>query len=141
MGYPSLRQLKFNPFLAPNDVPRHMERLPVATAMSNVTRSDKESHEMIAGQAYNRKQLVVVRYGWLAFPIALVVLGLTFLVATIIETSKSEQGELGAWKTSAMPALIYNIPEGYQRELYGHSSEGAGSSKTRRKVKLQLLPK
>jgi hypothetical protein len=60
MGYPSLRQLNFNPFLAPNDVPRHMERL--ATAMSNAIRSDKESHEMIAGQAYNRKQFVVVRY-------------------------------------------------------------------------------
>ena len=54
---PSLRKLKINPFLAPSNVSRHMERL--ATAMTSVIRFD-DSHNMITGQAYNRKQFFAV---------------------------------------------------------------------------------
>jgi hypothetical protein len=136
---PSLRKLRMHPFLAPNDVPRHMQRL--ATALSNVIRSDNDNKEMITGQAYNRKQFIVVHWEWLAFPIALLVLSLGFLVATISKTSSVEHGELGVWKTSAMPALIYSLPEEYQRELHGRSSDGNGNSNSARKVKSQVVPK
>jgi hypothetical protein len=139
LGYPSLRELKLNPLLSPNNVPRHMERL--ATAISSVIRSDTDSHEMIMGQAYNRKQFIIVRWEWLTFPAALLVLSLAFLVATIIKTSRFEHGDLGVWKTSAMPALIYSLPEELQRELQKHTSEGTRGSKQARKLKLQLLPK
>jgi hypothetical protein len=70
-----------------------MERL--ASARSNAIRSDNDSDEMITGQAYNRKQFIAVRWQWLAFPIALLVLGLGFLVATISKTSSVEHVEIG----------------------------------------------
>jgi hypothetical protein len=37
--------------------------------------------------------------------------------------------------------LIYSLPEDYQRELHGRSSDGNGNSNSARKVKLQLVPK
>jgi hypothetical protein len=116
-----------------------MERL--ATALSNAIRSDNDSNEMTTGQAYNRKHFIEVRWEWLAFPIALLVLSLGFLVATIGKTSSVEHVELGVWKTSAMPALIYSLPEEYHGELHGHSSEGTERSNSAKKVKLQLVPK
>ena len=135
---PSLRKLKINPFLAPSNVSHHMERL--ATAITSVIRSD-DSHNMITGQAYNRKQFIVVRWEWLTFPIALLILSLAFLVATIMKTSRSEHGDLGVWKTSAMPTLLYGLPEEYQSGLRGHGPEVIRGSKQTKKLRLQLLPK
>ncbi|KAH6632988.1 hypothetical protein C7974DRAFT_163116 [Boeremia exigua] len=136
---PNLRKLQFNPFQAPNNITRHMERL--AIAMTNVMRSDVDSNDIITGQAYNKKQFVVVRWEWLTFPLALLVLSLAFLVATIVKTSRGDHEELGIWKTSAMPALIYSLPENVQRELEGRTSEGFGDSEKAKKVKIQLLPR
>lgn len=135
---PKSRKLKFNPFLAPNNLTRHMERL--ATAITNVMRSALDSNEMIAGEAYNKKQFVLVRWEWLAFPIALLILSLLFLVATILKTSKDGNGEMGIWKTSAMPTLIYSLPGEVQRELRGTQRQDSENNERMKKVKIRLLP-
>lgn len=83
-----------------------MDRL--ATALTNVVRSDVNSYEMVPGLAYNRKQFIAVSWAWLTLPLALLVLSLVFLVSTIVKTSGDGDGEMVLWKTSAMPALIFS---------------------------------
>ena len=131
---PRIRTLTFNAWQAPNDIVSHMTRL--ATAMTNAMRSNVESNALVYGLAYNRKQFVLVRWEWLVFPLALLMLSLGFLIATIIRTSNGEHDGMGVWKTSAMPTLVYSLPEQVQRDL-----DGVGSSKNQaRKVRIRLLP-
>ncbi|KAG9187404.1 hypothetical protein G6011_05275 [Alternaria panax] len=133
---PSTRFLDFNPWLAPNNVTHHMERL--ASAMTNVMRSNADSSEMIPGKAYNMEKFVHINWPWLIFPLLLLVLSLVFLVSTIVKTSRDT--ETGIWKTSAMPALIYSLPKETQSKL-NPASTWNDSDKSRRKVRIKLLPK
>ena len=128
---PSTRFLDFNPWLAPNNVTRHMERL--ASALTNVIRSNPKSNEMLIGEAYNEEKFIHINWSWLIFPILLLILSLVFLVATIFKTSKDT--DTGIWKTSAMPALIYSLPSDLQ--------QGLAKSVTSRskKVRIKLMPK
>jgi hypothetical protein len=109
-GY--IRLLRFNPWLAPNNVPRPMERL--AIAMNNATRSSSSSM-MLAGKSYCVETYVAVHWSWLAFSFILLFLGLIFLVTTILETPR--EGAVGIWKISAMPTLIYGLPQEFQASL------------------------
>jgi hypothetical protein len=135
---PSLRKLVYNPLLAPNNVTHHMQRF--ALALTNAIRSDVDSNEMVSGLAYNKKQFVIVRWWWLLFPFALLLLSLIFLVATVIRTSKDSNEDLGVWKTSAMPTLIYSLPKEVQRKLRERDSEECEAAGETKKVKIQLLP-
>tara|TARA_R110002003_G_scaffold70_14_gene6441 strand:+ start:4587 stop:5684 length:1098 start_codon:yes stop_codon:yes gene_type:complete len=131
---PFHRILDFNPWLAPNNVSRHMQRL--ATAMTNQIRSTEQSNEMVLGSSFTREVFIHVQWGWLAFPIALLVLSIIFLVSTIIKTSNDR--DTGVWKTSAMPTLIYSLPKEAQCKLTTtstwHSAEGT------KKVRIKLPP-
>ncbi|CAN9102313.1 unnamed protein product [Alternaria alternata] len=128
---PSTRFLDFNPWMAPNNVTHHMQRL--ASALTNVIRSNPQSHELLVGEAYNEEKFIHINWSWLIFPILLLVLSLVFLVATIFKTSKDTN--TGVWKTSAMPALIYSLPKDLQ--------QGLATSVTSRskKVRIRLMPK
>jgi hypothetical protein len=131
---PSVRELKFNPWQFPNNITRHMERL--ANAMTNSIRSSA-SNEMIEGKAYQKEPYVTIQWGWLAFPIALLILTFVFLISTIIRTSGD--GAMGIWKTSAMPTLIYSLPKEAQGQFT--SSAAWGSEKNApRKTRIKLLP-
>jgi hypothetical protein len=129
------RLLDFNPWLAPNNVSRHMERL--ATAMTNVIRSSP-SNTMITGTAFSLETYVAVHWEWLSFPFILLLLSLVFLLSTIRKTSK--QSGIGIWKTSAMPALIYSLPQDVQKELSRSRTDDNVSRKGARKVRIRLLP-
>jgi hypothetical protein len=126
------RLLRFNPWLAPNNVSTHMERL--AIAMTNAMRSSPSS-TMLAGKAYSVETYVAVHWSWLAFPFILLFLGLIFLVATILKTSK--EGAVGIWKTSAMPSLIYGLPQEVQASL---QQDDHVRRKRARKITIRLLP-
>ncbi|CAN9085882.1 unnamed protein product [Alternaria alternata] len=128
---PSTRFLDFNPWMAPNNVTHHMQRL--ASALTNVIRSNPQSHELLVGEAYNEEKFIYINWSWLIFPILLLVLSLVFLVATIFKTSKDT--DTGIWKTSAIPALIYSLPKDLQ--------PGLATSVTSRskKVRIRLMPK
>ncbi|KAH6472131.1 hypothetical protein HBI59_025880 [Parastagonospora nodorum] len=133
-GPASTRVLEFNPWLAPNNVTRHMERL--ATAMTNVVRSSR-NRNMISGDAFTRETFISISWAWLSFPFTLLILGLVFLVATMMKTSND--GELGSWKTSAMPALIYSLPQDVRRDLASSTEENT-PRKSARKVRIRLHP-
>lgn len=133
----TLRIPHFNPWLSPGNIPRHMERL--ANAMTDSIRSTSTT-EYVDRQATEVEAYVSVRWGYVAFPVALLLFSFVFLVATIRKTSK-EKSDVGVWKTSAMPALIYSLPKELQRSL---TSDGpawttvgrAGAEQTR----IKLLP-
>lgn len=59
-------------------------------------------NEVSWGKAYWRQQEFHVRWGWLAYPITLVILSLAFLTGTIIKTRKQE-----VWKTSILPMIFH----------------------------------
>jgi hypothetical protein len=128
------RELPFNPWKAPNNVTHHLERL--ATSMTNAIRSI-ENAESLQGVAYSKETFVSVRWGWLAFPIVLLVLSLVFLAATIRKTSENDSA--GIWKTSTMPTLIYSLPKESRSQFASPSTWGSGKGAPR-KTRIKLLP-
>jgi hypothetical protein len=132
---PSLRELAFNPLLAPNNISDHMARL--ASAMTSVVRSSDRSNQMLAGDAFIKENYVSIRWEWLSFPLILLVFSLVFLIATIMKTS--EDSAVGVWKTSAMPTLIYGLPKETQGQFTSSRtwSSGKGAPK---KTRIKLLP-
>lgn len=75
--------------------------------MSNTIRSVDTKNSIITGKAYNNIVFVSVRWGWLTFPLALLLLSIVFLVATIVKTSDSTTA--GLWTTTeALGQLKWN---------------------------------
>ncbi|KAE8836661.1 hypothetical protein HRS9139_04759 [Pyrenophora teres f. teres] len=132
---PSMQHLDFNPWLAPNNITRHMERL--ASSLTNALRSNANSNLMLKGEAYNMNKFIHINWGWLAFPLVLLILSLVFLVATIIRTSRDT--ETGLFKSSALPTLIYGLPKETQGQFT--SSSTWNSTEETKKVRIRLNPK
>jgi hypothetical protein len=126
------------PWLAPNNVTQYVERL--ATAMTNVVRTHN-SHDFVRGRAYSQTTFIAVHWEWLTFPLALLLFSLIFLVATIMKTSRTSDGGVGVWKTSALPTLIYSLPKDTQEAVASQSRWKNGLERESRKVKIRLLPK
>ncbi|KAF3038392.1 hypothetical protein E8E11_003296 [Didymella keratinophila] len=84
-GEPYVRELYFNPWLAPKNQSEHFEK--IAKAITNVVRSSKD-RIMVPGEAYSMKNFIQISWAWLIFPFALLLLSLAFLVLTMQKTSK-----------------------------------------------------
>ena len=132
---PWTRPLNFNPWSAPNNVTRHMESL--ASSLTNALRSNAGTNLMLSGDAYNITKFVHINWGWLAFPLVLLILSLVFLVATIVKTSR--ETEIGLFKSSALPTLIYSLPKEAQGKF--NDSSTWSSTKETKKVRIRLQPK
>lgn len=132
---PSTRHLEFNPWLAPNNVTRHMERL--ATSMTNVIRSSV-SKEMVIGEAYSKENFVEVRWQWLTLPLGLLFISLIFLAATIAK-SAVELDRVGVYKTSAYATLLFGLPDEMQKSITRSASTGTPRSKAK-ELKVRLQP-
>ena len=130
------RKLVFNPWLAPNNVTRHMERL--ATAMTNVIRSSSD-RVMVSGEAFSRETYVSVRYEWLTLPIGLLLLSFVFLAATVFK-SAHEVEEVGIFKNSAILTLLYGLPDEVRGKLTRSSSTGTPREKAK-ELKVKRDPK
>jgi hypothetical protein len=131
-GAPWHQFLDFNPWVAPNNVTTHMERL--ATALTNVIRS-APSREDVEGHAFSKDTFILVRWQWLTFPLLLLVLSLVFLVSTMIKTSKDT--ETGVWKTSTLPTLIYSLPRETQAQFSKSSTWNSAQDTKRVRIRLQ----
>lgn len=129
------RKLPHNPWQAPNNLSEHFEKM--AQIMTNVVRSSTDGI-MVTGEAYSMKSFIKISWAWLVFPFVLLLLSLAFLVSTINRTSKD--GATGVWKTSAMPTLIYGLPEDTRGKVSTDSAWN-GSHRDAKKVRIRLLPK
>jgi hypothetical protein len=134
-GSPSTRLLNFNPWLAPNNVSRHMERL--AEAMTNVVRS-ASSNEMLAGESFSKETYVDVRWEWLTLPLGLLGLSFVFLTATIFKSS-IEKEQVGVLKNSAILTLLYGVSDEIRGKLTRSSSTGTPRHKAK-ELKVKLNP-
>ncbi|EUC49127.1 hypothetical protein COCMIDRAFT_85364 [Bipolaris oryzae ATCC 44560] len=103
----------FNPWLSPNNITRHMKRM--TDSITNVIRSSS-SNEMIHGEAFERDVYVSVRWAWLSLPVGLLLVSFIFLLATVVK-SASETDQVGVRKNSAIAALLYGLPDHYQKRL------------------------
>lgn len=127
------RRLDFNPWSAPNNITRHMERM--ATAMTNVVRSAK-SNQMLDGDAFSKENYVSVRWEWLTLPLGLLFMAFIFLAATIFK-STLEKEQVGVLKNSAILTLLYGVPDNVRGQLTRSSSTGTPRAKAKElKVKL-----
>ena len=134
-GGPFQRYIPWTPWMAPNNLTQHLQRL--ATAMTNRVRSS-DSSETLMGEAFYTDKYVLVQWEWLIFPFLLLTLAFVFLVSTVIKTSKDTS--TGIWKTSAMPTLIYSLPKEAQKEM-NPSSSWDSAHESSKKLRIRLLPK
>lgn len=130
------RAVRFNPFLAPNNVTHHLERM--AKAMTDAVRSDTSSNEHVVGSAYAPETYVSVQWAWLTFPLTMLVLSTMFLVTTIFKTSQGTDEGMTTWKTSAMPTLVYSLPKDAQAEFFSHGTSVSDPYRRKRKIKVRL---
>ncbi|KAJ4295616.1 hypothetical protein N0V90_007629 [Kalmusia sp. IMI 367209] len=128
--------MSFNPWLPPNNITRHLER--IAIMMTNHVRFT--SNETAPGDAWAKEVFVSVQWAWLTFPVVLLFTSLLFLITTIVRTSK-DKSKVGIWKTSAMPALIYSLPKDVQDSLAsGGATWTAIGRDNAKKTRIRLLP-
>ncbi|KAI8935466.1 hypothetical protein NX059_008036 [Plenodomus lindquistii] len=127
--------LAFNPWMAPNNVSRHMERL--ASSMTNIVRSAR-SNEMISGKAFSKENYVSVRWEWLTLPIGLLLMSFVFLAATIFK-SALETDKVGVMKNSAILTLLYGIPDEMRGQLTRSTSARTPRAKAK-ELKVKLNP-
>ncbi|KAH7093057.1 hypothetical protein FB567DRAFT_487165 [Paraphoma chrysanthemicola] len=131
---PITRRPNYIPWLHPNNITHHMERM--AEAMTNAVRSST-TKEMLEGHAYITEAYISIKWEWLSFPLLLLVLTLAFLVSTIKKTAGD--GATGVWKTSAMPTLIYGLPKETQGQFASAATWSSGNG-AQKKTRIKLLP-
>lgn len=135
-GEPWTMLLEFNPWMAPNNVTEHMQRL--ATALTNTIRSAKGKQVFLQGDAYAREVFIQIHWLWLIFPLFLAAMSLVFLVLTMRKTATDSSGA-GIWKTSAMPALIYGLPKETQGKMM--PSAQSQTREESKKIRIKLSPR
>lgn len=134
-----LRPVTACSWFAPNNITQYIDKM--ATSMTNVIRSHGSSNEFVRGRAFIQTTFIGVHLAWMSFPIALLILSLIFLVATMVKTSQTGEGELGMWKTSAMPALIYSLPDKTRKDFMMPNGWKTGLNRRSKKIKVRLNPK
>ena len=77
----------------------------LAESMTEAIRTGPNS-TINVGLSYVEKTFIVIRWGYLAYPIALVLLTLVVLVAVILETKRQKAI---AWKSSTLALLFHNL--------------------------------
>jgi hypothetical protein len=132
---PYHRQYASNPWLAPNNVTEYIDVL--ATYLTNFLR--ESSTENVTGAAYEIELFVQVSWPWLILPLCILVLTFVFLMATILRTLV-EKDEVGIWKTSAIAALRYGLPEKIQQKIQASQADGTLSSKANA-MNIKMSPK
>ncbi|KAJ6198920.1 hypothetical protein J3E72DRAFT_239356 [Bipolaris maydis] len=131
------RSVSYSPWLSPNNITRHIQRM--AQAMTNVMRSDAHSNKLIIGTAFARETYIAVHWPWMTFPLLMLLLSIVFLVATMYKTSRDN--EIGVWKTSAMPTLMYGLPKHTQNDIMSSAVSRGIYRRGSRRVRIRLLPK
>ncbi|KAH3976102.1 hypothetical protein HBI56_099790 [Parastagonospora nodorum] len=121
------KRLDFNPWLQPNNITHHLERL--TAALTNVVRSSSGG-DMVYGKAWDNEVYVKVRWAWLSLPLGLLVFSFVFLLATVIK-SAAEKNQVSIRKNSAIATLLYGFPDHYQKSLAKTNSQGTPRTKAK----------
>jgi hypothetical protein len=128
---------KMNPWVPSNNITQHLERL--ATAVTNLIRSSSEDGSA-SGNGYAKEVRVQVQWAWLTFPLLLLVLSLVFLILTITRVPIAG-GDVGIWKNSTMPILIYSLPKDAQQALVMSGALDTASKTKSKNTRIRLATK
>lgn len=131
------RYMHKNPWLAPNDIPNHMNRF--AKALTDAMRA-APNHKTLEGKAYNEETYVGVRWEWITLPAGLLLFTMVFLLTTIVRSSRNRDN-VGVWKTSAVATLLYGFPDDMQHKIAVNSTSGGTPRSEAKEMKVRLVPK
>jgi hypothetical protein len=87
----------------------------ISISITNLIRNVDNTTTPVVGQVWNTETIVRVRWIWFIYPIAVIVLTLLFLVATIVQSSTQH---IKVWKSSILAVLfhgynpVYDSPSG-----------------------------
>ncbi len=135
----TFREARSSPWMAPYNISGHMYN--IAQAITNTIRLDPNSNEGVAGLALYSEATIVVKWPWLTFPIIILLLCITFLIATMKKTSQDRHGGIGNWKTSAMPTLIYGLPKEMQSSVTSSLNPKLEHGEETKKIRIKLSPR
>lgn len=95
------------------DLPGTFDR--IANSMTDYLRVTSASRRF-SGTTYVQETFVEVDWRWFALPVALVLLAMVVLVASIAMSKKRRPGSLATWKSSSLPLLVYGVDGGWTIE-------------------------
>lgn len=95
-----------SPWWHPYNISEHFDN--VARTFTNVARAASNGTDLIHGVAYGTETFVEIRWAWFSLPLLLLLLGLFFLVAVILQSRASG---VQIWKTSVLAVLMHGLPE------------------------------
>lgn len=127
-----------NPWTVRTNMSVHIDRL--ATSLTNAIRRSL-SGNMVVWQAFTVETYISAQFAWLSYPIAVLLFTSFFLAATIVNPSQNtDTNDLNMWKSSAMLALIYNIPKHVRNEFTSKLMSTGISKDITKRVRLHLFP-
>jgi len=91
----------------------------IALAMTNSIRTNHRvpTNPFYAGKAYRTATFVRVRWGWLAFSIAMLSLSTLFVFISIFQT---QQSRVPAWKNNPFAFLLMGIEQNIKNKAEGN---------------------
>ncbi|KAF2456140.1 hypothetical protein BDY21DRAFT_56718 [Lineolata rhizophorae] len=136
---PKVRTLDVNPWIHPDNVSIHLEKL--STAMTNVIRSSSNSSDYVWGEAWGDETYFQVDWQWLTLPLVLIVASFGFLVATIFLSLRERNVGVGVWKTSALATLLNGLPGDVQNKINRSASRAHIDPREKaRGMNVRLIP-
>lgn len=130
---PRFKNISENPWLPPNNVSAYVERF--AKAMTDSLRANSNETETVLGTAYVLETFVQIRWAWLSLPILVLMMSLTFLVATIIQPTR----DVGTWKNSFLAGWRHGPDNDLQRMIVDVTSPG-GVKRVAPKIVIEIVP-
>jgi hypothetical protein len=134
-----IRSLLATPWLPPNNISDHIQN--VATAMTRVLRNTPAVNgtmDLVKGTSWESRVHVEIRWAWMTLPVALLLISLVFLLATMVKSTREEK-DVGIWKTSALAILFNGLGEDVQRSVGPNCRMGQARAKAR-ELRVKLLP-
>lgn len=128
-----------NPWLPPNNVSKHMERL--AAAMSVVVRNTQaagEDLQQAEALVWKQYTIVKIKWAWISLPLLVLILSLVFLARTVVISSR-EREEVGIWKTSVIAVLFNGLGDEVQQTVPPNCTMGEARERAR-ELKVKLVP-
>jgi hypothetical protein len=109
----------------------------ISISITNLMRNVDNTTAPVVGQLWNTEAIVHVRWIWFIYPIAVIILTLLFLVATIVQSSTPH---IKVWKSSILAVLFHGLDD----PVYDSSSGTLDNThmKARAKqVKVEFMPR
>lgn len=108
----------------------------ISISITNLMRNVDNTTAPVVGQVWNTETIVHVRWVWFIYPIAVIVLTLLFLVATIVESSTQH---IKVWKSSILAVLFHGFDPVYDSS--NGTLDNTQMEAHAKQVKVEFMPR